>query len=867
MRLSSPTLPSLLILALLAWSTDAQDPADAAASQPAARDTAAVAYEPADQPADELRPLPASQGESTAPEDAMEQPQDATAAPQDATPTRQHSLAAARDIGISVSEPKVYEEATLRSMLEAAEARLAALAFIDQAGVTPGLGRSQGGRLDSTSFSLSVTALPTPTVETTTNRARDATSGELETTTESITESMASVSGTAPTAPPASGATLPTSTFGLSARDLLSEQVALTYQVMNLRLALERSASDRLSMRSAGLDRSGHPEETPIPRKGRVLGFTVSIDRPVKKAIAEVELTLALCDKATDTCENVDPGGYGNTRRISVVSLLPARESYNTVSIKKGSSSIGAGQVTSVFNIGGGFWKSSEEYFIVRDLDTISSTLPPDPAQLNRVSFRWQFRPVLGRKAVEPGPRQVFAVVAFDDEQNYALNEKSLELRVSAATRWLRTKRHGVVGRTLEQTAETPLRTLGLWDIFFQDGPLAPFLQKPTWAPISATHALVTVDGANFSPDTHLLVGSLLVDRSNGLKFSEEDRLAAVIPLADLARAPDVHVINRYLFPVPIRYEMQTSQDPPVATLKLDKCTGTPDGDQGEIVIPVRGVASPDDAERDLVVIVEDQVFLPEQSVLPNGFSTQSARAFSIDPGCGPAGCPLTVRVPLELLRKAREVRVREIFGGPERDDRCVLSVPGLISVTGVQVLSRDDKGADLALTGYFPMEKTGPSPDPLRPPDVLEVLVKGQWKEVAERTEGLALLRLSWAELQGVDALLVRKKENTTIAPQVVALKKVSAEKPKFQSAKLELPVGSTGPITLEGLHLDSISSVHWLDELFDIDLGDRTPEKITFRPPTERFTKAAGSKKVEMRLIDGSKVWYTVDITGPKS
>lgn len=78
--------------------------------------------------------------------------------------------------------------------------------------------------------------------------------------------------------------------YGPSASDLLSEQVDVTYQIINLQMLLDRSLSDRLLNSSFNA------------RLQTVVGFNVSIDPPrnAENAVALVEITLA---KNADPCE------------------------------------------------------------------------------------------------------------------------------------------------------------------------------------------------------------------------------------------------------------------------------------------------------------------------------------------------------------------------------------------------------------------------------------------------------------------------------------------------------------------------------------------------------------------------------------
>src|SRR5262245_32625814 len=69
--------------------------------------------------------------------------------------------------GIRVGEPKVYDDALLQQMLNAAEARLAAIQVLDQAGITAKLGSITGAEQRTTSIALTAMTPSLPDVTTT----------------------------------------------------------------------------------------------------------------------------------------------------------------------------------------------------------------------------------------------------------------------------------------------------------------------------------------------------------------------------------------------------------------------------------------------------------------------------------------------------------------------------------------------------------------------------------------------------------------------------------------------------------------------------------------------------------------------------
>jgi hypothetical protein len=202
--------------------------------------------------------------------------------------------------GIQVGEPKVYDDSLLQQMLSAARARLASLQVLDQTGIAGHLGSVTGTTQSISSFSLSAQGPTLPQVATTNTGAtnstvsgtsntttRGATPGTSDTTNSQTTAAAPTSSSTTTTpqiSPPT--ATLPApstsllSTFGVSASDLLGEQMQLTYEIANLQLLLGGSLSDW----TIGTSKIVKPRVT--------LGFPITIDpdKRAKDATAVVEI-------------------------------------------------------------------------------------------------------------------------------------------------------------------------------------------------------------------------------------------------------------------------------------------------------------------------------------------------------------------------------------------------------------------------------------------------------------------------------------------------------------------------------------------------------------------------------------------------
>jgi hypothetical protein len=226
--------------------------------------------------------------------------------------------AAAQSNGISVTSAKVFDSRSLVLMLEQLEAQLRSLQAIDQQKITQGLTNLQGARLSEVARAVSVTGVPTPSVTTTETISE----GALRTT-ERVSEAPSTTPVTPGTAPAAAGLTFEP-TFGLSANDLLTDQVSLTYQIINVRMLLERALSDRLYNAK--------------PRLQAVLGFQIGIDPP-KKAngrAAFVEITVS----------------NKSGTPLSLVSVMPQEETYNACAVERRSNAFGDAAVATILTIG-----------------------------------------------------------------------------------------------------------------------------------------------------------------------------------------------------------------------------------------------------------------------------------------------------------------------------------------------------------------------------------------------------------------------------------------------------------------------------------------------------------------------------------
>lgn len=327
--------------------------------------------------------------------------------------------------GITVNEPRVYDDAQLQQRLEELEARLATLQVIDQKAVTDRLGTPQGASQQISSVGFNIQGPSVPGVETTTKlptestkvtTAAGATTSAVETNSGLAT---ADVKTTKPQfSPPVATAPAPTTTlpsaFSVSSSDILNEMTQLTAEINGLRLMLSGDLSSHYI-------RGGKDLGNKMTKLKTTLGFDISVkpDERYRDAIAIVEVEVEnVCETVTD-----EPP--------AITALLPREKTYNVASISDKSTSIGGGVATQILGVSGSFFRGRKTYYLVQDQDTVALTFTPEEQPRNtctnrdgsvqkkkRVGFLWQFRPVLGRRSVRIADKTTFVQLAFSVPPN-----------------------------------------------------------------------------------------------------------------------------------------------------------------------------------------------------------------------------------------------------------------------------------------------------------------------------------------------------------------------------------------------------------------------------------------------------------------
>jgi hypothetical protein len=549
------------------------------------------------------------------------------------------------DNGIAVGRPKIYDNRSLQIMLDSFNASLQNAQFFNQSTLSAAFGLLQGTESFDVTRNLSVAASlvpksPPPSTSISGNVGQNGPgTGSLSATIpgsgggpgSSGSSSAASSQGQATTP-----ATLPTlspssAQFGSNPNDLLADQVNLTYQVFNLRMLLERSLTDRLLT------------EQPPLRGGRtrlqaVIGFNVTLDPPKEAkdsaAIIEIKIT---------------PQANANPRtKLSLVAVMPQEKTYNSAALNTHDNAFGGSAVAKMITVGYTERHRGQVFYLFRDNDTMAfERMPPRPDDGRDIKFGWQFRPVLGRRSVAPGTREMFAIIALP-EADEPEQEDPVSVNIQVTTYWKHYDHRSLTTTYHEPwvhyinpagVASIPLRLPGSCSAEYRDvevprsariqDNLSPEIRQVEWIPTSNQTGTVVVHGKNFfSGTTVSLAGQQYTTPADGLILQSDQTMIISTTVQAVAMGDGV-VYGRYgravlLEPnmignAPIR--VQTVELRPLGseyfelTLKLRKPGGplrfadapTPNAlfvRYNDAVLDVPTKVAPDDTDPDMLDVV-----------------------------------------------------------------------------------------------------------------------------------------------------------------------------------------------------------------------------------------------------------------------
>ncbi len=344
--------------------------------------------------------------------------------------------------------------------------------------------------------------------------------------------------------------------FGSAAGDALTDRMNLTYQIANMLVLNERALSDRLQNGAARLQ--------------AVLGFQVSINPPsyAKDCVAVAEIELKL------------PGGVAP---ISVVAMIPQEKTYNAATLSSSSDSLDGSVVSAPWRLGVSAGRRQNNVFLHRDSDTVAFERNEgwyggafglrrrkilDPAL---TAFGWEFRPVLGRRSVSPGARQMLAVVSLPLEDPLPPPEGA-DVRPEAINIPLLAVRTRTYWRRYHRRHQTSSIPLGLWPLplsgprtvktAWYDVPvlrtadietsLGPKVAKVDWTDVGGGAAIVLVEGEKFFSGTEVTIGGARYRAGDGnLVLKSERAMEIHTTVAALARG-DAVLSGRYGASIPL---------------------------------------------------------------------------------------------------------------------------------------------------------------------------------------------------------------------------------------------------------------------------------------------------------------------------
>ncbi len=341
--------------------------------------------------------------------------------------------------------------------------------------------------------------------------------------------------------------------FGNSAGDQLSDQINLTYQIFNVRMLLERSLSDRLYNNGT--------------RRQAVLGFNVSIDPAYAERDAAAIVEVTIDDKDTE-----------------LVGMMPQEKTYNSAALNTHQNAFGGTATARLVTVSLGIQRQSQVFYLFRDNDTLSFQRKAEDSKLR---FGWQFRPVLGRKSVSPGMRQMFAIVSLpaDDDPG---NRTAFDLKVHVRTYWKHYDHN-----TLTTYYQKPLsKALAMafspnnWFIAargeqkFEFAPvsvlpsavyesrLGAIVTSASWLRTDETNGTLLIRGQNFFPGTTVRIGPVLFSEGSGLTIQSDQTMILNTSLAAAAQGDGV-VTGRYGSAVALAPTAQKPKDIP--HLRIDE--------------------------------------------------------------------------------------------------------------------------------------------------------------------------------------------------------------------------------------------------------------------------------------------------------
>ena len=457
--------------------------------------------------------------------------------------------------GIHVGDAKVFDARELTLMLDSLNRALQGKNFIDQSKLAAALGNVQGfqntdtstaffangavgpqaaavfaGNLPASSSSASTASTTPPTTSSTAPSVSININPAASSATSAASTSPTGLGPSMPALPTLQTAPTYNPSYGPSGNDLLTDEVSLSYQIVNLSMLLNRSLTDQTYERR--------------PRLQAVVGFDIDIepDAKAKDAAAVVEITASMAE-----CPEVHPPKQPSpdykpplcqaTEKPRIVAMMPEQGSHNAAALAQSAHSFGGALAAQVFSVGVAGQKRSQTFYLYRDIDTVSFQ-EPDSEPTTKLHFGWQFRPVLGRRTVDAGLRHMMVVLSLPASDE---GKGSPKLSIQVKTHWVRyesktqtTATHACLfKRVPERTHEYNQDPLLVPRTKEYQESLGPDVVSVIWAPTDNANGVAIVTGSNFFLGTTVRVGNKTYTGNNdGLTLKSDKEIEIALPLS-----------------------------------------------------------------------------------------------------------------------------------------------------------------------------------------------------------------------------------------------------------------------------------------------------------------------------------------------
>jgi hypothetical protein len=771
--------------------------------------------------------------------------------------------------GITAGPIRVFDEYALAAMLDRVRASLAQTQYPNATELYGKVGSIQASSITRSVSELSVLgpsfvgatqqAVPSTStgeaVTTTTN------AGETDNTTTSTDVGSTSSSPAATPATAAAPSATPAApelslsealkTHSISPQELLRQQTALTYDLINLQMLLDGALSDRYLADQRGAN--------PRSRARAVIGFEISIDPQYKHKLAVAEVDIVVRDER----EPRDRPGLQLTDQPEVLMLLPREKTYNVARLSSSTRSLGLGTLVGSFSVGYGGSKSAERFYIGQDTDTVAlvrwpglSWTPKGPPVRHSTlgaAFAWQFRPVFDRSVVDPGTRQVFALLSLPAT---ASDESWLGM-VYIRTRWRRYDRlSGTASQVLPGTTNiTKLDSALVIPITNLEDALAPRVTDAQWQDAGGGRISAIIDGYNFSRGTCVTIGDTVLTPDSGFNIIGENRLRFVADGTLVARSRPIIVGRHGKADLGSRTSRAegcgaSSYTDPYERLECRPETAAYDGENTLLTLEL---TARDSAAAERLVTDRRPIVILGNRVYGAG----TRRYESVTHPNDTKNVTIKLLVPDALLVTAGALTVRDLVGSGVWQGGDLKVPPKGFSATLARVVTtrsdcEDAQDAQIAIQGT---DLEG-----------AEVLFAGT--SIRSRYAGcvrawdpsLISFMVRNSVVERMELVIVRKGDRSVVLP---LLKGTQALRPPRITGctpdTVKLKSGVT-TIVLRGENFDSIKAVNYGYTRLDAEVASHGQVMRVELVP--EVTADPGPRDIKFILSDDSKQWYTLTV-----